>query len=95
MESAGAAHHSALVMSANICFQKGNDFCTVFFEHGGNLAQTEQFAQALQEYSLAKIVKIAATEIKEVDYTTEGSGPFSSVRLFARLYFYCAAEQKT
>jgi len=81
-------------MPANIQFQKDDNFTTVYYQYAVDLSAVERFAQVLQEYSLAKITRIALTEIRDITWGNEQSGDFGNVRLSARLRFYCPADGK-
>jgi hypothetical protein len=81
-------------MPANILFEKDGAFDTVFYQYALGMAELERFAQFCQAYSLAKVARIAMTDIKDTSYGSEQTGDFGNVRLAARLRFYCTAEQK-
>lgn len=82
-------------MPANLKFEKDGKYTDVYYEHGSNIALIERFAQTLQEYSLAKISKVAATQIRLLTAAAERSGDYGSLLLAARLYLACAADDVT
>jgi hypothetical protein len=73
-------------------FEKDGKFCDVYYEHGNNIALVERFAQTLQQYSLAKISKVAATQIRLLTAAAERDGDYGSVLLAARIFLDCAAD---
>lgn len=79
-------------MPANVQFQKDGQFSTVYYKYATDLAAVNRFAQVCQEYSLATITRLTHTVIEDVNFADEQDGDFGSVRLYARLRFYCMAD---
>lgn len=72
----------------NIEFIKNGQHATAYSPFGGtNLYQAEQFARYLQQYTLANIVKVGATQVRVITGGQESTGDFGAVGLYAHLWF--------
>lgn len=73
-------------MSVNIRFEKDGKRNVIYLTHGGrNLYNAAAFATWLGGYSLAKITKIGIAEAQIMTNTTERSGDYGSVSLYAKV----------
>jgi hypothetical protein len=82
-------------MSVSIRFEKDEKRTIVYFSHGGqNLFNAKTFAAWLGGYSLAKITKVGATQADIITDTTERSGDYGSVQLYAQVMIRSAADGK-
>jgi len=82
-------------MSVSIRFEKDAQRNIAYLTHGGrNLYNACTFANWLGGYSLAKITKVGIAESQIYANTTERSGDYGSVQLYAQVNVRCAADNK-
>lgn len=79
----------------SIEFEKSGKWHTVYSPFGnGDLNAARNFAEWLQDYTLAKINKVSATQIHLYTDAQERSGDFGNVFLYAHLWFVDGDNKK-